>query len=77
MRPRTALAAVFIPVALVLGIFLGGHPDMLPGFARETLVADSDGRLTRLGARLAAVAPAATAALVVLVGVGMGVRSVA
>src|SRR5689334_21427815 len=45
MRPRTALVAVFIPVALVLGIFLGGHPDALPGFARNTLVADSDGRL--------------------------------
>jgi carboxyl-terminal processing protease len=45
MRPRTALVAVLIPVALVLGIFLGGHPDFLPGFARNTLVADSDGRL--------------------------------
>src|SRR3954469_18613095 len=37
--------AVLIPLALVLGIWLGGHPAFLPGFARETLVADSDGRL--------------------------------
>src|SRR3954453_12146872 len=45
MRPRTILLAILIPLALVLGVFLGGHPDSLPGFARETLVADSDGRL--------------------------------
>jgi carboxyl-terminal processing protease len=45
MRPRTVFLAVLIPVALVLGIFLGGHPNSLPGFARDTLVADSDGRL--------------------------------
>src|SRR4051795_6207204 len=44
MRLRTVLFALLIPVALVLGIFLGGHPDALPGFARGTLVADSDGR---------------------------------
>ena len=45
MRPRTVLLAILIPMALVLGVFLGGHPDSLPGFARDTLVADSDGRL--------------------------------
>src|SRR5215204_1716773 len=46
LRSRAGiLAAVLIPLALVLGIWLGGHPDALPGFARETLVADSDGRL--------------------------------
>ena len=43
--PGPPLLALFIPLALVLGIWLGGHPDWLPGFARETLVADSDGRL--------------------------------
>jgi len=43
--PWAPLLALFIPLALVLGIWLGGHPDWLPGFARETLVADSDGRL--------------------------------
>jgi carboxyl-terminal processing protease len=49
MRPRRRLPvgilAVLIPIALVFGIWMGGHPDSLPGFARETLVADSDGRL--------------------------------
>ena len=44
-RPRVGFLLIFIPIALVLGIWLGGHPDALPGFARETLVADSDGRL--------------------------------
>jgi carboxyl-terminal processing protease len=41
----TVVLAVLIPLALVLGIFLGGHPDALPGFARNALVSDSDGRL--------------------------------
>ena len=47
MRPRRSpsLLAVLIPIALVLGIWLGGHPGTLPGFARDALVADSDGRL--------------------------------
>jgi carboxyl-terminal processing protease len=44
-RPYTAVLAVFIPLALVLGIWLGGHPDSLPGFARDAFVSDSDGRL--------------------------------
>ena len=44
-RLRTALLILFVPLALILGVWLGGHPDFLPGFARETLVADSDGRL--------------------------------
>jgi carboxyl-terminal processing protease len=44
-RLRTALLILFVPLALVLGVWLGGHPDWLPGFARDTLVADSDGRL--------------------------------
>jgi len=39
------ISALLIPLALVLGIWLGGHPDWLPGFARDTLVADTDGRL--------------------------------
>src|SRR3954453_18884428 len=45
MRRRTAVLAVLTPLALILGVWLGGHPDFLPGFARGTLVADSDGRL--------------------------------
>src|SRR4051794_25293186 len=44
MRLPTVLLAALIPVALVLGVWLGGHPDTLPGFARDALVSDSDGR---------------------------------
>src|SRR4051812_20675106 len=44
-RIPTGLYAFLVPVALVLGIYWGGHPERLPGFARDTLVADSDGRL--------------------------------
>src|SRR5919109_725012 len=43
--PRAGFIAVLIPLALVLGIWLGGHPDTLPSFARNALVSDSDGRL--------------------------------
>ena len=43
--PGVGFLAVLIPIALVLGIFLGGHPGTLPGFARDALVNDSDGRL--------------------------------
>src|ERR1700712_3490803 len=43
--PGIAFLAVLIPIALVLGIYLGGHPDTLPSFARNALVSDSDGRL--------------------------------
>src|SRR4051794_18666798 len=39
------ILVALIPIALVLGIFLGGHPGTLPGFARDALVNDSDGRL--------------------------------
>ncbi|MBE2319306.1 S41 family peptidase [Solirubrobacter sp. CPCC 204708] len=42
---RTALLILLVPLALIVGILLGGHPEFLPGFARDTLVADSDGRL--------------------------------
>ena len=39
------ILVALIPTALVIGIFLGGHPGTLPGFARDALVNDSDGRL--------------------------------
>jgi carboxyl-terminal processing protease len=39
------LLVVLIPVALVLGVWLGGHPDTLPGFVRGALVGDSQGQL--------------------------------
>jgi carboxyl-terminal processing protease len=44
-RLVTLVLAALVPVALVLGIFLGGHPDDLPGGVRNALVADSQGRL--------------------------------
>ena len=34
-----------LPVLLVVGVWLGGHPETLPGFARDVLVDDSEGRL--------------------------------
>jgi carboxyl-terminal processing protease len=43
--PGIGFLALLIPIALVLGIFLGGHPDTLPAFARNALVSDSDGQL--------------------------------
>jgi carboxyl-terminal processing protease len=42
---RRSLLVVLVPVALVVGIYWGGHPGHLPGFARKTLVADTQGRL--------------------------------
>jgi carboxyl-terminal processing protease len=44
-RPIPLLLAVLMPVLLVLGIWLGGHPGNLPGFARDALVGDDQGRL--------------------------------
>jgi carboxyl-terminal processing protease len=39
-RPLIALLALALPVLLVLGIWLGGHPEDLPSFARSAFVAD-------------------------------------
>ncbi len=46
-RPRSGLAIVLFigALALVLGIYLGGHPSSLPGPVRDALVQDTDGRL--------------------------------
>jgi carboxyl-terminal processing protease len=44
-RRSSLLLILLVPVALVAGIWLGGHPDDLPGGVRDTLVADSQGRL--------------------------------
>jgi carboxyl-terminal processing protease len=44
-RSPTPVLAVLLPVVLLAGIWLGGHPDSLPGFARDALVGDSQGRL--------------------------------
>jgi carboxyl-terminal processing protease len=44
-RNWVPLLVVLLPVLLVVGIWLGGHPQDLPGPVRDTLVADSQGRL--------------------------------
>jgi carboxyl-terminal processing protease len=44
-RFMIAVLAVLAPVLLVLGVWLGGHPEHLPGFARRTLVAEHDTRV--------------------------------
>ncbi len=47
MRRRLLLPVlvILLPLLLAGGIWLGGHPDVLPGPVRETLVADTDGRV--------------------------------
>jgi carboxyl-terminal processing protease len=44
-RSYSLLLALLLPVALAGGIYLGGHPDTLPGPVRDVLVADSQGRV--------------------------------
>jgi len=44
-RLLVLVLAVLIPVALVLGVALGGHPRLLPGFVRDALVGDSDAQV--------------------------------
>ena len=44
-RSYTTLLVVLLPVVLVAGIWLGGHPANLPGFVRDAFVGDSEGRL--------------------------------
>jgi carboxyl-terminal processing protease len=44
-QPLTVVLAVLAPVLLVVGIWLGGHPEDLPGFARSELIPD---RATRV-----------------------------
>jgi carboxyl-terminal processing protease len=39
-----AVTALLMPLLLVAGIWLGGHPDHLPGFAQDLLIADHDTR---------------------------------
>jgi carboxyl-terminal processing protease len=38
-QPLTAALAVLLPVLLLLGLWLGGHPEDLPGFLRNAFVA--------------------------------------
>ncbi len=39
-QPLIAILALLLPALLILGIWLGGHPNDLPTFARNALVAD-------------------------------------
>src|SRR3954469_5083783 len=43
--PLLVVLAALAPVLLVLGIWLGGHPDYLPGPLRDALVGDSDAQV--------------------------------
>lgn len=45
MRPLRLLALLLIPIALVAGVYLGGHPQHLPGFVRDPVVGDKDTRV--------------------------------
>jgi carboxyl-terminal processing protease len=44
-RSYTPMLAVLLPVVLITGIWLGGHPANLPGFVRDAFVGDSEGQL--------------------------------
>jgi carboxyl-terminal processing protease len=45
-RPLAGLLLVLlVPALLAVGIWLGGHPNVLPGFARDALVDDSDAQV--------------------------------
>jgi carboxyl-terminal processing protease len=41
-QPLPLVLALLLPVLLVLGLWLGGHPSKLPGFARDLFVANHD-----------------------------------
>src|SRR5215204_6478256 len=45
MRRPILVIAVLVPVLLVTGIWLGGHPSVLPDFARDRLVDDGDAQV--------------------------------
>ncbi|HUA74567.1 MAG TPA: S41 family peptidase [Solirubrobacteraceae bacterium] len=44
-QPLLAVLAIALPVLLVLGVYLGGHPEDLPSFARSAFVAHDDTRV--------------------------------
>ncbi|HTA05266.1 MAG TPA: S41 family peptidase [Solirubrobacteraceae bacterium] len=44
-QPLLAVLAIALPVLLVLGVYLGGHPEDLPSFARSTFVAHDETRV--------------------------------
>ncbi|MHB8233263.1 MAG: S41 family peptidase [Solirubrobacteraceae bacterium] len=44
-HPLLAVLAAALPILLILGVYLGGHPEDLPTFAREAFVADHETRV--------------------------------
>jgi len=44
-RPLVGILLVLLPVFLVAGVWLGGHPDKLPGFARDAFVDDQQAQV--------------------------------
>jgi carboxyl-terminal processing protease len=44
-RSSTPVLIVLLPILLVAGIWLGSHPENLPGFVRDTVVGDSQAQL--------------------------------
>jgi carboxyl-terminal processing protease len=40
--PLVAILALLLPLLLIAGLWLGGHPSKLPGFARDLFVANHD-----------------------------------
>jgi carboxyl-terminal processing protease len=44
-RPLVPILLVLLPVFLVAGVWLGGHPDKLPGFARDAFVDDQQAQV--------------------------------
>ena len=44
-RLLVPVLAVLVPVALALGVYLGGHPRVLPDALRDALVGDSDAQV--------------------------------
>jgi carboxyl-terminal processing protease len=44
-QPLLAVLAIALPVLLVLGVYLGGHPEDLPSFARSAFVAHDETRV--------------------------------
>ncbi len=44
-RSLVPLLVLLLPVLLLVGIWLGGHPSMLPGFMRDALVGDDQAQV--------------------------------
>ena len=44
-HPLSILLAIMLPILLLLGLWLGGHPEDLPGFVRSAFVADQQTRV--------------------------------